>query len=72
MSEWALNIDDRDYGDENDFNEWVDNKYEDEFYLDEDEDDNINLGGALVPNNPYPNSPSRGDTLVIEKELVLA
>ena len=57
MNEWT----DRDYGDEDDF----------EGFLDEDEDDDINLGGALVPNNPYPSGPSRGDTIEVEKELVL-
>jgi hypothetical protein len=65
MSEWS----NRDYGDEDDFEGFLDD--EDEFYLDEDEDDNINLGGVLVPKRPYPNGPSRGDALELDKQLVL-
>ena len=65
MNEWS----NRDYGDEDDFEGFLDD--EDEFYLDNDEDDNINLGGALVPNHPYPNGPPRGDAIELEKQLVL-
>ena len=61
--------DDRDYGDENDYIPLEDDF--NEFYLDEDEDDNINLGGALVPKRPYPNGPSRVDALELDKQLVL-
>jgi hypothetical protein len=55
---------DRDYGDENDFDDVY--HHEDSFYLD-DEDDDINLGGSLVPNRPLPNGPSFGDTIALEK-----
>jgi hypothetical protein len=54
--------DDRDYGDEDDFEGFLD---------DEDEDDNINLGGALVPKRPHPNGPSRGDALELDRQPVL-
>ncbi len=74
---------DRDFGDENDFNEWVDEEYdnlddEDEFYIDpdywEDEidsDDDYEDGGSFLALKPYPRRPSPGDTIDLEKEYML-
>lgn len=59
---------DRDYGDETDYSYYDD---EDEFYFDEEEDDEDDSFGTFIPSNPYPKSPSPGDTIKMERELTL-
>ena len=62
-------MEDRDYGDETDYSYYDD---EDEFYFDEDNDDeDDDTFGTLIPSNPYPKSPSPGDTMKAERELIL-
>jgi len=68
---------DRDYGDENDYRPSDSFDEDDDFYLDpdfwnDDEDDDYEFGGALVPNEPSPSDPFLSASAIVEKEYILA